>query len=76
MMELILESSLLHQLSPINGVATVVEASIKETARASHQNPVLSRKMDATALKQVRSEYGILIRQRRSVSMNVICLIR
>ncbi len=59
-MELKLESSLQHQLSPINGVATVVEASIKETARASHQNPVLSRKMDATALKQVRSEYGIL----------------
>ena len=59
-MELKLESSLQHQLSPINGVATVVEASIKETARASHQNPVLLRKMDATALKQVRSEYGIL----------------
>ena len=59
-MELKLESSLQHQLSPINGVATVVEASIKESARASHQNPVLSRKMDATALKQVRSEYGIL----------------
>ncbi len=59
-MELKLESSLQHQLAPINGVATVVEASIKETARASHQNPVLSRKMDATALKQVRSEYGIL----------------
>ena len=59
-MELKLESSLQHQLAPINGVATVVEVSIKETARASHQNPVLSRKMDATALKQVRSEYGIL----------------
>ena len=59
-MELKLESSLQHQLSPINGVATGVEASIKETARASHQNPILSRKMDATALNQVRSEYGIL----------------
>ena len=59
-MELKLESSLQHQLAPINGVATVVEASIKETARASHQNPVLAGKLDATTLKRVRSEYGIL----------------
>ena len=59
-MELKLESSLQHQLSPINGVATVVEASIKETARASHQNPVLLKKMDTMALKEVRSKYGIL----------------
>ena len=36
-MELKLESTLAHQLAPVNAVATVVEASIKEQAKASHQ---------------------------------------
>lgn len=59
-MELKLESSLAHQLAPVNGVATVVEASIKEAAKASHRNPALLSKLDATALEQVRREVGVL----------------
>ena len=58
-MELKLESSLAHQLAPVNAVATVVEASIKEQAKASHQNPVLTPKLNAVALEQVRREVGI-----------------
>ena len=58
-MELKLESSLAHQLVPVNAVATVVEASIKEQAKASHQNPVLTKKLNAVALEQVRREVGI-----------------
>jgi len=58
-MELKLESSLAHQLAPVNAVATVVEASIKEQAKASHQNPVLTKKLNAVALEQVRREVGI-----------------
>ena len=58
-MELKLESSLAHQLAPVNGVATVVEASIKEAAKASHRNPALLSKLDATALEQVRREVGV-----------------
>lgn len=58
-MELKLESSLAHQLAPVNAVATVVEASIKEQAKASHQNPVLTKKLNATVLEQVRREVGI-----------------
>ena len=58
-MELKLESSLAHQLAPVNAVATVVEASIKEQAKASHQNPVLTPKLNAAALEQVRREVGI-----------------
>lgn len=59
-MELKLESSLAHQLAPVNGVAAVVEASIKEAAKASHRNPALLSKLDATALEQVRREVGVL----------------
>ena len=58
-MELKLESSLAHQLAPVNAVATVVEASIKEQAKASHQNPVLTNKLNVAALEQVRREVGI-----------------
>ena len=58
-MELKLESSLAHQQAPVNAVATVVEASIKEQAKASHQNPVLTKKLNAAALEQVRREVGI-----------------
>ena len=58
-MELKLESSLTHQLAPVSAVATVVEASIKEQAKASHQNPVLTKKLNAAVLEQVRREVGI-----------------
>ena len=58
-MELKLESSLAHQLAPVNAVAAVVEASIREQAKASHQNPVLTAKLDAAALERVRREVGI-----------------
>lgn len=58
-MELKLESSLAHQLAPVYGVAAVVEASIKEAAKASHRNPTLSPKLNATALEQVRREVGV-----------------
>ena len=58
-MELKLESSLAHQLAPVIAVATVVEASMKEQAKANHKNPVLAKKLDATALEQVRREVGI-----------------
>ena len=50
-MELKLESSLVHQLTPVNAVATVVEASIKEQAKASHQNPVLTKNLNAAVLE-------------------------
>ena len=59
-MELKLESSLAHQLAPVNGVATVVEASIKELPKESHRNPMLLPKLDATALEQVRREVSVL----------------
>lgn len=59
-MELKLESSLAHQLAPVNGVATVVEASIKELPKESHRNPVLLPKLNAMALEQVRREVGVL----------------
>lgn len=58
-MELKLESSLAHQLAPVYGVAAVVEASIKEAAKAIHRNPTLSPKLNATALEQVRREVGV-----------------
>lgn len=59
-MELKLESSLAHQLAPVNGVATVVEASIKELPKESHRNPMLLPKLNAMALEQVRREVGVL----------------
>ena len=58
-MELKLESSLAHQLAPVDAVATVVEASIKEQAKAIHKNPVLNKKLNAAVLEQVRREVGI-----------------
>jgi len=58
-MELKLESSLAHQLAPVDAVATVVEASIKEQAKAIHKNPVLNNKLNAAVLEQVRREVGI-----------------
>lgn len=58
-MELKLESSLTHQLAPVNAVATVVEASMAEPAKASHRNPELAKKLNAVVLEQVRREVGI-----------------
>ena len=58
-MELKLESSLAHQLAPVNAVATVVEASMAEAAKASHRNPELAKKLNAVVLEQVRREVGI-----------------
>ena len=40
-MELKLENNLAHQTMPVDGVAVVVEASIQEPAKQSHQNPLL-----------------------------------
>lgn len=58
-MELKLESSLAHQLAPVNAVATVVEASIRQGAEKAHQNPVLATRHNQTALEAVRREVGI-----------------
>ena len=46
-MELKLENNLAHQMVPVDGVATVVEASIQEPAQQVHQNPLLKRQLDA-----------------------------
>ena len=59
-MELKLESSLQHQLLPVNAVATVVEASVVEKAQENHQNPLLAKRLDANALQRVRKETDIL----------------
>lgn len=59
-MELKLESSLAHQLQPVYGVATVVEASVKQPARENHQNPLLENRLNSRALENVRREAGIL----------------
>ena len=44
-MELKLENNLTHQMIPVEGVAAVVEASIQEPPKASHQNPLLKWKL-------------------------------
>ena len=46
-MELKLENNLAHQTMPVDGVATVVEASIQEPAKQSHQNPLLKRQLNS-----------------------------
>lgn len=53
-MELKLENNLAHQNMPVDGVATVVEASIQEPAKQSNQNPLLKRQLDGEALRLVR----------------------
>lgn len=53
-MELKLENNLAHQIMPVDGVATVVEASIQEPAKQSNQNPLLKRQLDDEALRLVR----------------------
>ena len=59
-MELKLENNLAHQMMPVDGVATVVEASIQEPAQQSHQNPLLKRQLDGEALRIVRQNGKIL----------------
>ena len=59
-MELKLENNLAHQIMPVDGVATVVEASIQEPAKQSHQNPLLKRQLDGEALRLVRKKGNIL----------------
>ena len=44
-MELKLEINLAHQTLPVDGVAAIVEASIQEPAKLSHQNPLLKRQL-------------------------------
>lgn len=59
-MELKLENNLTHQTVPVEGVATVVEDSIQEAPKASHQNPVLRHELNGMALQAVRQKAGIL----------------
>lgn len=59
-MELKLENNLTHQTMPVDGVADVVEASIQEPAKQSHQNPLLKRQLDGEALRLVRKKGNIL----------------
>ena len=59
-MELKLENNLTHQTVPVEGVATVVEDSIQEAPKASHQNPVLRHELSGMALQAVRQKAGIL----------------
>ena len=59
-MELKLENNLAHQMMPVDGVTTVVEASIQEPAKQSHQNPLLKRQLNSEALRIVRQNGKIL----------------
>ena len=59
-MELKLENNLTHQTVPVEGVATVVEDSIQEAPKASHQNPVLRHELSGMALRAARQRAGIL----------------
>lgn len=71
-MELKLESNLPHQMAPVNGVATIVEASMAEPPKAAHQNPVIRPQLYGEAIRAVRQSVGILdkaTRQRVTPSM-------
>ena len=59
-MELKLENNLAHQMMPVDGVAAIVEASIQEPAKQSHQNPLLKRQLDGEALCLVRKNGNVL----------------
>jgi len=59
-MELKLENNLPHQTAPVEGVAAIVEASIQEPAKASHQNPLLKNQLSGEALHAVRQKVNIL----------------
>lgn len=58
-MELKLENNLPHQTKPVEAVAAVVEASILETPKASHQNPLLTHELSNNALNIVRDKNDI-----------------
>ena len=58
-MELKLENNLAHQVMPVEGVATVVEASILEAAKKDNQNPVLRQHLNGDALRFVRQNANI-----------------
>ena len=58
-MELKLEPNLIHQTIPVEGVATVVEASMQEAAKQSHQNPRLQGQLNGAALRAVRQQANI-----------------
>ena len=59
-MELKLDKNLAHQTAPVDGVATVVEASIKDAPQRSNRNPLLARRLNEAALTEVRQRVGIL----------------
>lgn len=59
-MELKLENNLTHQMLPVEGVAAVVEDSILEPAKASHQNPILKHQLSTGAIHDVREKAGLL----------------
>lgn len=58
-MELKLENGLEHQAIPVEGVATVVENSIQEPPKASHQNPLLKWQLSMGALALARRQAHI-----------------
>ena len=58
-MELKLENNLQHQIIPIEGVAAIVEASIQEQAKESHQNPLLQYQLSSGAVYAARQKTGI-----------------
>lgn len=55
-MELKLENNLTHQTIPVEGVAMVVEDSILEPPKASHQNPLLKWQLSTEALALARRQ--------------------
>ena len=55
-MELKLENNLTHQTMPVDGVATIIENSIQEPAKQSHQNPLLKRQLDGETIRMVRQK--------------------
>ena len=59
-MELKLENNLTHQTMPVDGVATIIENSIQEPAKQSHQNPLLKRQLDGETIRMVRQKGKIL----------------
>lgn len=58
-MELKLESNLTHQTVPVEGVAAIVEDSIQEPPKKSHQNPLLKYQLSTGAIYDVRRRTNI-----------------
>ena len=61
-MELKLESNLTHQTVPVEGVAAIVEDSIQEPPKKSHQNPLLKYQLSTGAIYDVRRRTNIQIK--------------